>query len=50
MGEGKRKGFLFFLSFGLLWEKERLTDFLVGVGEASAHCEWYLNLGGELGS
>jgi hypothetical protein len=33
MGEGKRRGLFFFAEIGLLcWRKERLTDFLVGVG------------------
>jgi hypothetical protein len=33
MGEGKEKGFFFFAEIGLLGEKGRLTDFLVGVGK-----------------
>ena len=34
MGEGKERGFfLVFAEIGLLWEKERLTDLLVGVGK-----------------
>jgi hypothetical protein len=33
MGERKRKGLFVFAEIGLLWEKGRLTDFLVGVGK-----------------
>jgi hypothetical protein len=33
MGEGKRRGFLFLLRLDCYAEKERLTDFLVGVGK-----------------
>jgi hypothetical protein len=41
MGEGKRRGFLLVLAeIGLLGRKERLTDFLVGVGKPQHICEW----------